>query len=129
MLPRFLSTCGHIILIYLQAFFYCGLLIGWLGLPGEAMSHYLLLLLGAPVMGLYLLYAAVCYLSSQPILPTHKMIKVVLIVSAALVMLASILDPLDVINFVFIASLLLGSTVSWVLHRLMARGQISKGNP
>lgn len=120
MLPRFLSTCGHIILIYLQAFFYCGLLIGWLGLPGEAMSNYLLLLLGLPVLGLYLLYALVCYFSSQPILPTHKMIKVVFIVSAALVMLASILDPLDVINFVFIASLFVASAVAWTLHRLMS---------
>ncbi len=124
MLSRFLSTCGHIILIYLQAFFYCGLLIRWLRLPGGdyGMSNYLLLLLGAPVLALYLLYVIVCYFSSQPILPTHKMIKVVFIVSAALVMLASILDPLDVINFVFIASLFVASAVAWVLHRLASSG-------
>ncbi|TDQ79068.1 hypothetical protein CLV99_0500 [Sphingobacterium yanglingense] len=40
------------------------------------------------------------------------MIKVVFIVSAALVMLASILDPLDIINFVFIVSLLVASAVA-----------------
>lgn len=120
MLPRFLSSCAHIIPIYIQAFFYCGLLIGWLGLPGEAMSNYLLLLLGAPVLGLYLLYAIVCYFLSRSIMPTGSMIKVVFAGSAALVMLASILDPLDVINFVFIASLFVASAVAWTLHRLMS---------
>lgn len=69
-LPRFLSSCGHVIL---------------------------------------------------PIMPANKMIKVVFIVSAMLVMLASILDPLDVINFVFTASLFVASTVSWLLHRLASR--------
>ncbi len=123
MLSRFLSSCGHIILIYLQAFFYCGLLIGWLRLPGGeyGMSPFLLLLLGAPVLGLYLLYAIVCYFLSRPIMPTGRIIKGVFIVSVALVMLASILDPLDVINFVFIASLFVASTVSWLLYTTLSK--------
>ncbi|WP_437919687.1 hypothetical protein [Sphingobacterium sp. LRF_L2] len=128
MVPKFLSTCGHIILIYLQAFFYCDLLIGWLRLPGGeyGMSPFLLLLFGAPVMGLYLLYVIVCYILSRPTIPTDKMIKIVFIVSAALVMLAGIVAPLDVINFVFIVSLLVASVVSGFLHRLLSKGQISK---
>ncbi|WP_437919670.1 hypothetical protein [Sphingobacterium sp. LRF_L2] len=131
MVPKFLSTCGHIILIYMQAFFYCCLLIGWQRLPGGeyGMLPFLLLLLGAPVLGLYLLYVIVCYFLSRPIIPTDKMIKIVFIVSAGLVMLAGILNPLDVINFVFIASLLFASIVSGFLHRLLSKGQISKGTP
>ncbi len=124
MLTRFLSTCGHIILIYLQAFFYCCLLIGLLKLPGGdyGMTPLLLLLLGVSVLGLYLLYALLCYLLSRPLIPTDKMIKIVFIVSAALVILSSLSAPLDIINYVFIVSLLLASVVSWILHRLASKG-------
>lgn len=86
------------------------------------MSNYLLLLLGALVLGLYLLYALIWYFLSRAIIPTDKLIKMVFIVSAALVMLASILGPLDIINFVFIASLFVASVVAWLLHSSMSRG-------
>lgn len=51
------------------------------------------------------------------------MIKVVFIVSAAPVMLADISKPFDVINFVFIASLLVAVIVARLLHRLISRGR------
>lgn len=124
MLSRFLSYCGLIILIYLQAFFYCCLLIGWLRLPGGEYGMYplLLLLLGALVLGLYLLYELMCYFLSRSIMPTDNMIKVVFIVSAALVMLVGILAPLAIINLVFITSLFVASTITWVLYVAMSRG-------
>lgn len=85
------------------------------------MSPLLLLLLGALVLGVYLIYAIASYFLSRSTMPTDKMIKVVFIFSTALVILAGISDPLDVINFVFIASLFAASTVAWVLHRLVSR--------
>lgn len=85
------------------------------------MSPLLLLLLGALVLGLYVLYAFVCYFLTRSIMPTDKMIKVAFIVSAALVILSSPSDPLDIINFVFIASLVVASVVSWLLYRAVSK--------
>lgn len=99
------------------------LLMGWLRLPsGEyGMTPLLLLLLGVPVLGVYLLYALVCYFLSRSIMPTGKMIKVVFIFSAALVMLVGLLDPLYIINLVFIAALFVASTVSWLLYTALSK--------
>lgn len=122
MLNRFLSSCGHIILIYIIAFFFCNLLCGWLKLPGGdyGMMPLLLLLLGGVVLGMYLLYAAIHYLISRSIVPTNKLIIIVFFVSVAIVFLANVSTPLDVINLVFIASLFIATIIAWLLHRLIS---------
>ena len=123
MLNRFLSSCGHIILIYIIAFFFCNLLCGWLKLPGGeyGMMPLLLLLLGGVVLGMYLLYAAIHYLISRSIVPTNKLIIIVFFVSVAIVFLANVSTPLDVIILVFIASLFLASIMAWLSQKLMFR--------
>jgi hypothetical protein len=123
MLNRFLNSCGHIILIYIIAFFFCNLLCGWLKLPGGeyGMMPLLLLLLGGVVLGMYLLYAAIHYLISRSIVPTNKLIIIVFFVSVAIVFLANVSTPLDVIILVFIASLFLVSIMAWLSQKLMFR--------
>lgn len=123
MLNRFLSSCGHIILIYIIAFFFCNLLCGWLKLPGGdyGMMPLLLLLLGGVVLGMYLIYAAIHYLIYRSIVPTNKLILIIFLVSVAIVFLANVSTPLDVINLVFSASLFLASIIGWLSQKLMFR--------
>lgn len=121
MLNRFLSSCGHIILIYLIAFFSCNLLCAWLKLPGGeyGMIPLLLFLLGGSVLGMYLLYATIHYLVSRSIMPTNKLILIVFLVSVLIVFLVDISNPLDVINFVFSASLFAATIIAWLFQKLM----------
>lgn len=122
MLNRFFGSCGHIILIYIIAFFFCNLLCGWMKLPGGdyGMMPLLLLLLGGVVLGMYLLYVAIHYLISRSLVRTDKLIIIVFFVSVAIVFLANASTPLDVINLVFIASLFIATIIAWLLHRLIS---------
>ncbi|MNL64607.1 hypothetical protein D3C87_1888360 [compost metagenome] len=85
------------------------------------MMPLLLLLLGGVVLGMYLLYAAIHYLISRSIVPTNKLIIIVFFVSVAIVFLANVSTPLDVIILVFIASLFLASIMAWLSQKLMFR--------